>query len=209
MKKSSLTKQEQTTISYYDKNAQDWSEKHGLANHQSYFEADMKDFFQTLPTGKVLEIGSGHGGDAKLLIAKYGIVNYVGVDVSEGLLKIAKKENPGGTFLHQSVYELDFPDNSFDGFWVSAVLVHIPKNRLQEALSNLRKVTKTGGLGFISVMEGRIDMEESRPGRFFSLWQKDEFENELKKAGFEIVNTSRYEPGVSQSPWLGFIVKKI
>lgn len=123
---------------------------------------------ELLPTGKVLEIGSGGGRDAKELIAKG--YKYTGTDVSKGLLEEARKANPSTVFLRQSVYDLDFPDNTFDGFWASAVLLHIPKDRIDEALSRLRAVVRNDGIGFISIKQGEgqkieeyePDMEEKR-----------------------------------------------
>src|SRR3989344_3277821 len=160
-----LTSEEQKTIQYYDEHAGEWAQKHGMADPSNYklFDPEMKLLFKLRPTGKVLEIGTGHGGDAIELIAQYGVENYVGIDASTGLLKIARSRNPGADLRQQNIYEMSFPDEIFDVFWISAMLIHVHKNKLQNALKNVRRVVKPGGIGFVSVMEGNADMEESRP----------------------------------------------
>ena len=54
--------------------------------------------------------------------------DYTGTDISTGLLNEARKKVPGQSFYEMSVYDLDFPEGTFDGFWASAILLHIPKN---------------------------------------------------------------------------------
>ncbi len=206
--KKSLTREESKTIKWYDDQAETWAQKHGLNRDKSLmFQPEMNILFKLVPQGKVLEIGTGHGGDAIQLINHYGVDNYIGVDASSGLLEIAKSRNPTADLRLCSIYDLDF-SNEFDAFWASAVLIHIPKNKLQLALDRLKEAIKTAGIGFISVMEGSADMDESRPGRHYSLWSKDEFERELFLAGFEIIHHRKIkEPG--NAPWLTYLIKKV
>lgn len=202
-----LTNQEKETINYYDDNAREWSEKHGMDGKNLMFDHFMRLLFQKVPDGRILEVGTGHGGDAKKLIEHYGAEKFVGCDPSAGLLKIAKQRNPGAKFTDDTVYSLNFPDNYFDAFWASAVLIHLPKNKLETAMNNLYRTLRTGGYGFISVLEGDADMHNSRPGRFYSLWKETEFKKSLKSSGFEVEAFERIE--TKASPWLLFLVKKV
>lgn len=200
-----LSDKEKKTIAFYDKNALDWDEKHAQG---STFDPDLKRFFELLPTGKVLEVGTGSGSDAQKLIANYGADNYLGIEPAKGFLKIAKSRNPGAQFLNLSLYDLNKLDQIFDGFWACAVLVHIPKRKLSTALKLLKSKIKKGGIGFISIMEGDVDMNESRPGRFFTLWPAGEFEGELEKAGYKILESRRIEREVG-SPYLTYHLTKL
>ena len=108
--KNLLTLKEIKTIKYYDKEAPKWALEH-LTNK---FWGSMDKFYNLLPSGKVIEIGCGGGRDARdYLIDRY---DYIGTDISDELLKVAKKQNPNNVFLKHSVYDLNFPKNSFDGF---------------------------------------------------------------------------------------------
>ena len=50
-------------------------------------------------------------------------------------------------------YKLNFPSGSFDGFWASASLLHIPKNKIHQVLSDIKNIIKPNGIGFISLKQ--------------------------------------------------------
>ncbi len=77
----SLTDKEQKTVAYYDRSGEEWAAAH--ASESSWWLAEMQKFRAMLPSGKVLEIGSGAGKDAQALI-QMGY-QYVGTDASKGL----------------------------------------------------------------------------------------------------------------------------
>ena len=163
----------------------------------------MEIFYKLLPSGKIIEIGCGGGRDAKdYLLGKY---DYAGTDVSEPLLKEARKLNPGAEFKNQSVYELNFPENTFDGFWASAVLLHIPKNRISEVLRKIRKVVKNNGIGFITVKDGQGEKEDEE-GRLFSYYTKQEFDTILRETNFEVADYM-YQPMTEKTKWHIYVVK--
>src|SRR3989344_37116 len=196
-----LTPQEKLTIEAYDQNATTWAQSR---NKKGDWAKEKETFKEYLPSGKVLEIGSGGGRDAKDLI-EMGY-EYTGTDISKGLLEEARKNNPKATFLLQSVYELDFPEKTFDGFWACAVLLHMPKDRMSEALKSIHNVIKKGGIGFISLKKGEGEkfVEGDHVGiaykRFFSFWEEDEFTSYLEQNNFEILKSYKLEH--SAKPWL-------
>lgn len=203
-----LTPEEEITVKTYDEMAEAWVYEHRTPG---FWAAQIATFKKYLSGGKLLEIGSGGGRDAKELIeAGY---EYVGTDVSAGLLQAARKINPGVEFLNQSVYELDFPEDSFDGFWASAVLLHIPKARIDEAMQSLNRVVRNGGVGFITVKQGegeKIELEEAQtPGvhkRLFSYYSEDEFKDILDRNKFEVLE-SYVKPTQGRTTWLVFFVQ--
>lgn len=203
-----LTKKEADTIGWYNVNALTWAEKHGLNDTTRYFQPEMNEFFRHLPQGRVLEIGAGYGGDATKLIEHYCLDNYVGIEPAKGLLEIARSRNPGATFKQLNAYDLDLTNGTFDGFWANAVLIHFPKASLRGVLNKICQLIRASGIGFISVMEGNKDFVNSRTGRYYSLWQCDEFIDELTKAGLMVIYKQKVETENSLSPWLTFIVEK-
>ncbi|MBI2011424.1 class I SAM-dependent methyltransferase [Candidatus Daviesbacteria bacterium] len=206
--KPKLNKEEKLTLNTYKKIARQWAREHS----DNIWSKEIAIFKKYLPKGKILEIGSGDGRDAKQLI-KMGY-QYIGTDISKELLKVAKMNNPKAKFYNQSVYELDFPDNYFDGFWASAVLLHIPKVRINEALKRIQYVTKNKGLGFITLKRGegeKIVEEVTETGmkykRLFSYYLLDEFKKILKKNGFDIIKSSQKRMG--KTTWLIYFVRAI
>lgn len=197
---------EDETIAAYNAYAEEWHERH----LEPRYWGDAMDYFQELlPRGKMLEIGAGGGRDAKDLIARG--YEYYGTEPAENFVAIARQYNPGATFEQRSVYELQSGEH--DGFWASAVLLHIPRDRIQEALGNLHGAVKRGAVGFIAIKEG--DGEKVEIGgdsvaikRLFVLWRDDDFKKELVKAGFEVIKHVRTEKS-QRTTWLKYFVRAV
>lgn len=205
-----LTTEEEKTLKTYNNNAMKWAQDHSTVG---FWSVEMERFLKLLPSGKILEIGSGGGRDAKELI-KMGYV-YVGTDISSGLIKVAKKENPGVCFINQSVYDLSFPTGTeFDGFWTSASLLHIPKSKIVLALGCIRKFIKNRGIGFISLKEGSGEIleEKTKHGfkeeKFFSYYSAEEFSSILSKNGFNVLDITRRKMN-EKLTWLCFFVEVV
>lgn len=194
---------EKRTINYYDQNAEKWINSHGGKREESYWVSEMVKFHELLPKGKVLEIGSGAGNDAYALI-RLGY-NYTGTDASGGLLKVAQERNHQATFKNVSVYDLDFPEKSFDGFWCVATLLHIPKSRIDEALQKIKTQIKKGGIGFISMKTGEGEVEDKESGRLYSYYSQEEFRDVLKRNGYKVVE-EKTRPGEKEI-WLCYWVR--
>lgn len=197
-----LTAAEQETIATYDRQAENWATDHLT---RGFWAEELAAFHRLLPAGRILEIGSGGGRDARELI-EYGY-DYVGTDIASGLIAQAQKHNPDATFVQRSVYDLGFEDE-FDGFWCSAVLLHIPRDRISEALGQIRHACRAGALGFISVKEGIGEKLEtdSFGSRFFTYWQNEDFQKTLSKLSFAI-EYNGYRPMSERTRWLTYIVR--
>lgn len=202
-----LTPQEEQTIEAYNQNASVWAQSR---NKKKYWMEEKQKFHRYVPSGKILEVGSGGGRDAKDLIALG--YEYIGTDISQGLLEEAKKNNPQAKFLLQSVYDLDFPSETFDGAWVCATLLHMPKNRIDTALQSIYKVLKKGAVIFITLKKGEGErwVEGDHAGlnykRYFSFYEDNEFRKILIKNNYSVIES--YETRHSDKPWLVFFAKK-
>jgi SAM-dependent methyltransferase len=205
-----LTREEKVTVNAYDKDAKSWSDSHFGKN---VWSRELRYLKKILPKGKIIEIGCGGGRDAqKLLTMGY---DYLGTDVSEGFVNEAKKNNPKAKFLVRSIYGLNFPKMSFDGFWCSATLLHIPKTRIDEALKSIHSLIKKDGIGFITIKKGRGEKvleEESSDGktykRLWAFYSDKQFKEILKRNRFNIVH-SRIHPVTKRTTWLIYFVEVV
>ena len=100
---------------------------------------------------KVLDIGCGAGRDAAVFVENE--FDYTGIDASKGMLKVAADRVPKGIFKQMDFYNLEFPDNSFDGFWAAASFLHVPKEDAGKVIKEAKRILKPGGVGFISIKE--------------------------------------------------------
>lgn len=202
---SKLTPPEAVTKESYDSVSQKWHDTHSTSR---FWRENFDKFFDLLPEGRLLEVGCGAGRDAQELIAQG--YDYVGTDISMAQVEQARKNNPGATFEQASLYDLDFPE-PFDGFWAAAVLIHVPKDRIDEALEAIKKNMKTRAIGFLAMKEGegeRMEVKdylEDTP-YFFAYWQRDEFREVLARHGMTSLHED-YIPMSERTKWLTYIVR--
>lgn len=93
---------------------------------------------------QILDLGCGNGRVADLVDEIKG--QYVGMDVSAGLIAQAQKLHPTKTFLVGSMLELPFADNAVDQVLMIASLHHIPSAALRiQVLQEVHRVLKDDG----------------------------------------------------------------
>jgi ubiquinone/menaquinone biosynthesis C-methylase UbiE len=207
----SMNKNKEETIKTYNKIAPKYS-----SSHFTHFWVEEFAKFKSLIKGKkVIDIGCGAGRDASVFVKNE--FDYTGVDASEGMLKVASERVPKGIFRQMDFYHLDFPDNTFDGFWAAASFLHVPKADVSTLIQEAKRVIKPNGVGFISIKkktekdEGLI--EEDKYGgiaRYFSFYNKEEFKNKLIEQGMEVIDIMEHEEDDEmKTVWLCYFVMKI
>jgi SAM-dependent methyltransferase len=90
--------------------------------------ADLCALFLGGPDRHLLEVGCGTGRVYERLVPRV-LANecYTGVDVSEKMLAIARRNHPQGRFLKGDGYSLAFEDGAFDLAAAFEVLGHLPE----------------------------------------------------------------------------------
>lgn len=192
------------TVKYYDQEANSWSASHGGDDKESWWKDEMTRFNEYLPSGRILEIGSGVGKDAESLI-RLGY-DYTGTDASNGLLELARKRNPSATFIQRYAHKIDHSLGEFDGFWASAVLLHIPRDEMRDSLLAISSVIKNDGVGFITMKEGEDERVDEKTGRLFTYYKEEEFRDVLESTGFSVLEVGRRD--TEKDNWLLFYVRK-
>lgn len=102
--------------------------------------------FTDLKHKKVLDFGCGTGHLLRLLQQHGFNGEYVGYDISEGLIKLARENNAGGRFELRNIFEQP-PEESFDVVFISGVFNNdIGRNEefMQSTLKLLFAATKEG-----------------------------------------------------------------
>ncbi len=175
------------TIAWYDKNAEQYSEN----SHKINFEKSIDAFLALLPEHPtVLEAGCGTGRDARVF--KDRGVEIVGIDISKGLLGVARTENSDITFIEGDLRALPLEENSFDGVWAHASLVHLETiEDAEKSLAEFFRVLKAGGFLYVLV-KARQGSEKtaivsdslSNHNRFFRYYTPEELSELLTSAGF-------------------------
>jgi len=184
------------TIEFYNKNAKKWEER-VLATDNSYRLKIIKKFKKIIQNGKIIELGCGTGLDA-ILLTKNGY-EYYGIDASKELLKIAKNNFSEGIFSQMDFEKILFQNSYFDGFWASASLLHLPKNKIKKVLVKIKKICKPGSTGFISLKIGEGEEFDKKTGLFFAYYQKGEIQKILEECGFKIIRIETTKDTLNRS----------
>ncbi|HEY4515644.1 MAG TPA: class I SAM-dependent methyltransferase [Candidatus Paceibacterota bacterium] len=198
--------------STYNKIAEDWFKDH---HQDTWWQEGTEKFLEALPTGStILDVGCGAGVKSRYL-AKKGF-KVTGIDFSEKMIEIAKRESPEISFDVVDVYEIDKYPKTFDGVFAQAVLLHIPKDKIREVLSKLKNKINSNGLLYIAVKGMRDDgVEEAikkeddygyEYERFFSFFNLSELENYLKELDMEVVWKTNTTSG--RADWLQIVGRK-
>ena len=92
----------------------------------------MESIFKERKVDNVLDVGCGGGTKSKYLISRG--LKVVGIDISENMINIAKTEVPEGKFIVMDLTEVGDLEDMFDGIFMQAVLLHIPKKDVPNIL---------------------------------------------------------------------------
>jgi ubiquinone/menaquinone biosynthesis C-methylase UbiE len=152
----------------------------------------IEDFLKLLPArGKILDLGCGVGVDSGFAASKGFIVT--GIDLSKGMLKIAKSKYTNVDFHLGDMRKIKFPNGYFDGIIASFSLIHITKKELPEIIEKINKLLKSNGLLYIALQAGKtreIFINEPfyhNKKLFLNVISSREIKKLLKENGFEVI----------------------
>lgn len=193
----------------YNRIAEAWHNDHTA---DDWWIEGTNTFLSMLPQGgTVLDVGCGSGSKTKYISERGCTVT--GIDFSEKLLEIAREEAPMAKFALLPMENLEQLNEKFDGVFVQASLLHIPKNEAADVVKKMAEHLNPGGHLYIAVKEvkeGKPDEEiktEDDYGypyeRFFSYFRKSELESYMAQAGLKVVWKEAKPTG--RTTWLQII----
>lgn len=158
------------TVKNYNESAQAYhthiSDKKESPWHSMYEKPAMLAELPDLTDKVVISIGCGSGVDI-LAIKERGPKRVVGIDISEGLINIAKTEQPETEFYVMDMEQLEFADETFDLAYSSLAIHYLPN--WDVALSEAYRVLKPGGMYIFSCghpFDGAMERGENEQGRY-------------------------------------------
>jgi SAM-dependent methyltransferase len=177
------------TKAFYEEHADAYEES--TKNLQK--EHWINDFIELLPShAQVLDLGCAYGRDSVVFVKNNFTVT--GIDFSEAMITKARLNVPEATFIAEDIREMELKENSFDGIWASAVLLHISKQEAKEVLTKLHSSLKDNGLLFLGMYlgEGEGAIKDNRyedADKYYAFYSEKELFVLLKDNGFSIVKS--------------------
>jgi len=148
---------------FYDTIAADYADhfKDSLAD-RPLDRALLAAYAETVPAGgRVADLGCGPGLVTGYL-ASLGL-DVFGLDLSESMLAIARRENPGLRFELGSMLDLPLADGSLAGVVAYYSTIHTPVDELPALLSGFHRVLAPGGQLLLAFQAGERPLRLDRP----------------------------------------------
>lgn len=116
---------------------------------------------------RALDIGCGYGG--QLIALKQHFKKVSGIDIIQNRVKYSKKRVVGAKVVQGTVTKLPWPDCHFNLIICNDVFEHISYDQQQLAATELIRVLKPGGFGFLAV-PNRFQLIDEHSSVWFASW---------------------------------------
>ncbi len=169
--------------------------------------ADIEETFAAIHKEhpSVLEIGCGNGRDAAEILKRTN--GYLGVDVSEELIKLAKEKNPQGNFVVADIEDYSFPKD-IDAIFAFASLIHVPKESLKKIFADGREALNPGGVFRLSMKQAPEYSETTKNDEFgtrtYYLYSKEDIEECAQ--GYTVLKSEVHQ--LRDQAWVEVLLQK-
>ncbi|QOV36377.1 methyltransferase domain-containing protein [Streptomyces ferrugineus] len=188
-----------TTRTFYDAIAEDYATLFKDALAQRPLERAMLALFAELVDGDgpVADLGCGPG-EATGHLASLGLPVF-GIDLSESMLAIARRDHPGLRFERGSMLELDIPDGTLSGAMSFYSSIHTPVAELPALFAEFHRVLAPGAPLLVAFQAGDEHRHHDRPfghpvALTFLRRRPEDIAELLTAAGFALVSRTVREP---------------
>jgi ubiquinone/menaquinone biosynthesis C-methylase UbiE len=199
-----------STIASYNEAFEEFNKKTREVNTFPGLQEELDLLISLLKGNKVLDVGFGSGRDTLYFLRKG--ISTTSIELTWNFIyslnRIIKSQ-----ICCMDMRYLGFANSSFDGLWVCASLLHIPKIYIQDTLDEFHRVLRKDGVLYVSVKggqgeewitEGHIEMP-----RYFTYYSMEELSDAIKNQKFKIMHTQEKPHQAGQRSWLSIYARKI
>ena len=155
-----------------------------ISNSSALVTCDESEIYESvlpLAGARILELGCGKAEKTRGIAQGYGVASITALEVD----KIQHEKNlqirdlPNVTFAMGGAEAIPAPDESFDIVMMFKSLHHVPVDLMDQAMAEIRRVLKKGGLAYIS--------EPVYAGEFNEVLRMFHDEKEVREKAFSAV----------------------
>ena len=179
-----------------------WYENNALNYHQSQIHKidfeEIDQFLSYLPTRpQILDLGCAGGRDCQIFYEKG--CRIIGLDFANNFIKLAKNNYPKIKFIHANFLNIPLKNESIDGVWAHASLVHLQEdNEINTVLKEIYRVLRIKGFLFLSLKK-KFQEKNTKVYRYYSAKEIKKF---LKNNNFKLIKTGVKNSSRQGIKWL-------
>ena len=153
-------------------------------------------FLSHIPGTRMADIGCGWARYASRFAERE--LEYLGLDHSSEMLKVARTDNPDLAFVQGSFRNLPFQDDQFDGLWSCCTLSGVPKRHISTVLAEHIRVLKPGGVFMIVLPSFQYSDEDlytdddGKPTIYQAHYLYREFLAQIEQSGMTVVHSEDF-----------------
>lgn len=147
----------------------------------------------------LLELGCGPGNITKYIAEKHPHYTILSTDISTNMLKLARKNVPGATFVEMDARNSANLNGTFDGIICGFCLPYLTKEEAVQLIHDTSDLLESEGILYLSLMEGLYSssaLTTSSSGEhelFIHFHEFEYLDQAIKAAGLFLLKTLRVE----------------
>jgi 2-polyprenyl-3-methyl-5-hydroxy-6-metoxy-1,4-benzoquinol methylase len=111
----------------------------------------------TKTNASILEIGCGPGNITKYLLTNKADLKIMGIDISENMIELAKKNNPKAEFEIMDCREIDHLNKKFDAIICGFCIPYLSNNDCNKLISDCKNLLHDSGILYLSFVGGNYE----------------------------------------------------
>ncbi len=190
----------------YDHMAESYMESRSLFDNTDQLEELAK---LIPPKSSVLDLGCGTGLPVAKFFTERGY-NVTGIDLSDKMILLAKKNVPDAVFYAENIINADLSENSFDLIVSFYCLFHLTKENQKQIFHKIMHWLKTGGYAYFTLATKEYTGQEDFEGTIhfennilpYSHYSVAEYTNIFQDIGATLVSMKKHTIGGETMLWV-------
>ena len=184
----------------YDKIAEEYQADRGMFERRE----ELEELVRLLPAdARVLDVGCGAGVPVADFLVKAGF-EVVGVDFSESMLKLARRNVPKAELVKEDMTRLGFKDNSFDALTAFYSIIHVPRQKHLSLFRSFHRILSPKGVMLICMGPEEWEAIDEYYGTkmFWSHYSPERSLQLVRDAKFQIIFGKHIPSGGERHYWI-------